>query len=76
MPVGFGLLSVVGDSRLEPLVLSETERQVLNNWVKRRRTSQGLALRARIVGTVTVLFRFGRAGVGQPSQPGRTRPDS
>lgn len=49
MPVGFGLLSVVGDSRLEPLVLSETERQALSNWVKRRTTAQGLALRARIV---------------------------
>ncbi|GAA2772428.1 hypothetical protein GCM10010493_82250 [Streptomyces lavendulae subsp. grasserius] len=49
MPVGFSLLSVVGDSRLEPLVLSETEQQVLSNWVKRRTTAQGLALRARIV---------------------------
>lgn len=49
MLVGFGLLWVVGDSRLEPLVLSETERQTLNSWVKRRTTAQGLALRARIV---------------------------
>ncbi|MFJ5102786.1 transposase, partial [Streptomyces sp. NPDC088554] len=39
----------MGDSRLEPLVLSEAERQVLDNWVKRRTTAQGLALRARIV---------------------------
>ena len=49
VPIGCGLLSGVGDSRLEPLVLSETERQVLNNWGKRRQTAQGLALRARIV---------------------------
>ncbi|MFJ2828451.1 helix-turn-helix domain-containing protein [Streptomyces sp. NPDC087263] len=48
-PVRCGLLSGVGDSRLEPLVPSETERQALNNWAKRRRTAQGLALRARIV---------------------------
>jgi hypothetical protein len=29
--------------------LSETERQVLDNWIKRRTTAQGLAPRARIV---------------------------
>jgi transposase len=39
----------MGDTRLEPLVLSEDERRRLENWVKRRRTAQGLALRARIV---------------------------
>ena len=39
----------MGDSRLEPLVLSETERRTLENWAKRRKTAQGLALRARIV---------------------------
>ncbi|MQS13804.1 IS630 family transposase [Streptomyces kaniharaensis] len=39
----------MGDSRLKPLVLSEAERQVLQGWVKRRTTAQGLALRARIV---------------------------
>jgi transposase len=39
----------MGDNRLEPLVLSEDERRTLENWVKRRRTAQGLALRARIV---------------------------
>jgi transposase len=38
----------MGDSRLEPLALSETERRTLENWAKRRRTAQGLALRARI----------------------------
>ncbi|MFG3225376.1 IS630 family transposase [Kitasatospora sp. NPDC048194] len=32
-----------------PLVLSMAERQVLQGWVKRRTTAQGLALRARIV---------------------------
>ena len=37
------------DPRLEPLVLSEDERRTLENWVKRRSTAQGLALRARIV---------------------------
>src|SRR5882724_4024562 len=39
----------MGDNRLEPLVLSEAERQTLENWAKRRKTAQGLALRARIV---------------------------
>src|SRR5205814_2570552 len=39
----------MGDSRLEPLVLSEAERRMLENWAKRRKTAQGLALRARIV---------------------------
>jgi transposase len=39
----------MGDTRLEPLVLSEAERRTLQNWAKRRKTAQGLALRARIV---------------------------
>ncbi len=39
----------MGDNRLEPLRLSEDERRRLENWVKRRNTAQGLALRARIV---------------------------
>src|SRR6201988_3729583 len=39
----------MGDTRLEPLVLSDAERQTLENWAKRRKTAQGLALRARIV---------------------------
>jgi transposase len=39
----------MGDTRLEPLVLSEDERRTLENWAKRRKTAQGLALRARIV---------------------------
>src|SRR5258707_5551220 len=39
----------MGDNRLEPLVLSRTERRTLENWAKRRKTAQGLALRARIV---------------------------
>ncbi len=30
-------------------MLSEAERRVLENWAKRRKTAQGLALRARIV---------------------------
>jgi transposase len=39
----------MGDNRLKPLVLSEDERPTLENWVRRRSTAQGLALRARIV---------------------------
>ena len=39
----------MGDTRLEPLALSDAERQTLNGWARRRRTAQGLALRARIV---------------------------
>jgi transposase len=39
----------MGDSRLEPLVLTGDERRTLENWVKRRSTAQGLARRARIV---------------------------
>src|SRR5260370_31055931 len=48
---GLGLRSAggMGDTRLEPLVLSEAERRTLENWAKRRKTAQGLALRARIV---------------------------
>jgi transposase len=39
----------MGDSKLEPLVLSEAERRTLGNWAKRPKTAPGLALRARIV---------------------------
>src|SRR5215475_9271728 len=39
----------MADPRLEPLVLTGDERRTLENWVKRRSTAQGLALRARIV---------------------------
>ncbi len=39
----------MADPRLEPLVLSDDERRILESWAKRRRTAQGLALRARIV---------------------------
>jgi transposase len=39
----------MGDTRLAPLVLTADERRTLENWVKRRSTAQGLALRARIV---------------------------
>ena len=35
--------------KLEPLVLSTEERQVLEGWARRRKTSQALALRSRIV---------------------------
>jgi transposase len=39
----------MADTRLEPLVLTGDEQRTLENWVKRRSTAQGLALRARIV---------------------------
>ncbi len=39
----------MADTRLEPLVLTGDERRTSENWVKRRSTAQGLALRARIV---------------------------
>jgi transposase len=39
----------MADNKLEPLVLSGDERRTLENWVRRRSTAQGLALRARIV---------------------------
>jgi transposase len=39
----------MGDTRLAPLVLSDDERRTLENWARRRKTAQGLALRARIV---------------------------
>jgi transposase len=35
--------------KLEPLVLSDEERQVLRGWSRRRKTAQALALRSRIV---------------------------
>jgi hypothetical protein len=51
VPVGRFVQSAGGmaDSKLEPLVLSEAEQRTLENWAKRRKTAQGLALRARIV---------------------------
>jgi transposase len=39
----------MANPRLKPLVLSEDERRILENWARRRRTAQGLASRARIV---------------------------
>jgi transposase-like protein len=36
-------------SKLEPLVLNAQERQVLEGWARRRKTSQALALRSGIV---------------------------
>jgi hypothetical protein len=35
--------------KLEPVVLSAEERQVLEAWARRRKTAQALALRSRIV---------------------------
>src|SRR4249920_3685285 len=35
--------------KLEPLVLSDDERLVLDGWARRRKTAQALALRSRIV---------------------------
>ncbi len=39
----------MGDTRLEPLVLSGDERSILRNWARRRSAAQGLAKRAAIV---------------------------
>src|SRR5712691_5010862 len=39
----------MADNRLEPVVLTGDEQRTLENWVRRRSTAQGLALRARIV---------------------------
>src|ERR1022692_509777 len=39
----------VASPKLEPVVLSAEERQVLEGWARRRKTSQALALRSRIV---------------------------
>src|SRR5947199_10299711 len=39
----------MGDTRLAPLVLCEAGRRTVENWAKRRKAAQGLALRARIV---------------------------
>jgi hypothetical protein len=39
----------MADSGLEPLLLSRDGRRTLENWVKRRSTARGLALRARAV---------------------------
>jgi transposase len=35
--------------KLEPLVLTDEERQVLAGWARRRKTAQALALRSRII---------------------------
>jgi len=35
--------------KLEPVVLTDEERQVLEGWARRRKTAQALALRSRIV---------------------------
>jgi transposase len=35
--------------KLEPIVLTDEERQVLEGWARRRKTAQALALRSRIV---------------------------
>ena len=35
--------------KLEPLVLADDERQVLEGWARRPKTAQALALRSRIV---------------------------
>jgi transposase len=39
----------VASPKLEPLVLSDHERQVLQGWARRRKTAQALAFRSRIV---------------------------
>jgi len=47
-PSDRGLLGGMGDTRLQPLVLSDAERRTLENWAKRRKPRRGLTLRARI----------------------------
>ncbi|MFD5109058.1 helix-turn-helix domain-containing protein [Streptomyces cinereoruber] len=39
----------MGDTRLEPVVLSEAEGLTLENCAKRRSTAQGLAVRVRLL---------------------------
>jgi transposase len=39
----------VASPKLEPVVLSDDERRVLEGWARRRKTAQALALRSRIV---------------------------
>src|SRR5271154_2220185 len=58
----------MADTRLDPVALSDDERRTLENWVKRRSTAQGLALRARIV---LACADGGNNGAG----PGRRRVD-
>jgi len=45
-------------------VLSEDERRTLENWAKRRKTAQGLALRARIVLACTSFIPATRTSTG------------
>ena len=59
----------------KPLVLSEEERTILESWVRRARTAQALALRARIVlacaepgrshDTIAASLRINRVTVGK-----------
>jgi transposase len=60
----------MGDTRLAPLVLSEDERRTLENWARRRKTAQGLALRARIV----LACAEGRNNTAVAARPGVSRP--
>ena len=34
---------------MPPLILDDTERETLERWVRRRKTAQALALRARMI---------------------------
>src|SRR6266566_1550713 len=68
----------MGDSRLEPLVLSGAGRRMLENWAKRRKTAQGLALRARIVlacadGGPNIAVARRLDGLGDEPRPGVPR---
>ena len=60
---------VVGDTRLEPLALSEDERRTLENWVRRRNTARGLAMRARIV----LACARGGSSIAVAARPGVSR---
>src|SRR2546429_9678140 len=81
--LGPGSAGGMGDTRLEPLVLSDAERRTLENWAKRRKTAQGLALRARIVlacaegrsnTAVAARLRVSRTTVSKWRGPGPGRP--
>ncbi len=59
----------MGDNRLDPLVLTDEERQDLEGWARRRKTAQALALRARIV------LACADGGANTPSLRGWGYPD-
>jgi transposase len=55
--------------KLEPVVLTDEERQVLEGWARRRKTAQALALRSRIV----LAFAEGRSVTEAAAELGTSR---